>query len=353
MMKIYLILQILFMTQAIASPLKEPIIPPLSYTPNKNLNDILYPDAKIYNEGYLKVSGLHKIWYGEYGNPEGIPVIVLHGGPGAGIDSKVARFFDPNFYRVILFDQRGAGKSTPGAEMDENNTQNLITDIESLRKHLDIDKWLVFGGSWGSTLAITYGEEYPDRCIGFVLRGIFLGSREEAEQLWYGVRESYPEYWQQLLDILPENEREDLIAGYYKKIMDPDSKVHMKAAKAFITYDLKASFALQSLPDKILDNDHFNLNVTRAFTHYFMNNFFLKPNQLIDNIHKISHLPAIIVHGRQDLVCRTRRAYELFQAWPGSELIIVQDGGHAGMELPMANQLIRATDKFKNILKHK
>ena len=205
-----------------------------AYIAKYTLEDVLYPIIKPLNEGYLKVSDLHEIYFAEYGNPKGIPVVNIHGGPGAGSSANDMRFFDPKHYRIILFDQRGAKRSKPLASIKENTTADLISDLEKLRKALKIDKWLVFGGSWGSALALAYGQTHPKQCLGFVLRGIFLGNEEEYLQVWYGMQDIFPEAWEEFNNFLPANERKDLVTSYYKRITHSDAKIHMPAARAFI-----------------------------------------------------------------------------------------------------------------------
>jgi proline iminopeptidase len=314
------------------------------------LDQILFPKLEAYNEGYLRVSELHEIWYSEYGNPSGKPVVFLHGGPGGGCSPDSARFFDPEHYRIILFDQRGCGRSKPFGEVEGNTTQDLIEDIENLREHLKIDKWLIFGGSWGSALAMTYGEAYPNSCLGFILRGIFLGKESEFQQVWYGMKDIFPEVWDEFSCFLPLNERRDLIKSYYKRLMDPNAEIHMAAARAFIKYDFTASFLLPNaqIIEQILKNDILVLGCARLFAHYSMHKFFFEENQILDNLAKIKHLPAIIVHGRYDVILRVSSAYELHKNWSGSEFILVPDAGHSSVDHGIAKALVVATEKLKN-----
>lgn len=316
-----------------------------------SIENILFPEIEPVREAYLQVSDIHKLWYAEYGNMEGIPVIVLHGGPGGGCSPIDVRLFDPQNYRIILVDQRGAGRSTPTAEMNGNTLFNLIEDLEKLRNHLGIQKWLVFGGSWGSTLAIAYGEEHPDWCMGFILRGVFLARQSDRDHVWYGMRDIYPEAWQEFVEYLPAQERENLIAAYYKRVISPDPAINLPAARAFIKYDVTcATLVNQTIVDEMLKNDVPVLTVARAFAHYSMNNFFLSPNQLLDNLGKINHLPAIIIHGRYDVICRASGAFELHKNWPSSKLVLVQDAGHLIREPGIARELITASEEIKNII---
>lgn len=324
----------------------------LAYTSKQSLEEIFFPCIKPYKESYLKVSELHNIWYAEYGNPSGTPAIVVHGGPGAGAGDNDMRFFDPKIYRIILFDQRGAKRSEPFGEVLDNTTPNLISDMEKLRKHLAIEKWLVFGGSWGSALSMLYGQAHSDHCLGFVLRGIFLGTKAEYEQVWYGMKDIFPELWDELEKFLPESERSDLIKSYYTRFMSADPKIHMPAARCFVKYDLTSSFLMhnQGVLQKTLSDDRLVLGLSRLFSHYCMNEFFVTPNQIIDNIKWINHLPAIMVHGRYDVVCRASSAYRLHKVWPNSELVFVQDAGHASVEPGTAKALVEATNKMAQVV---
>jgi len=313
----------------------------------------LFTISRPYQDGYLQVSSIHKIWYAQYGNPYGVPVIILHGGPGVGCDENTVKLFDPEFWRIILLDQRAAKRSKPFAEINENTTQHLIVDIESLRKELHIDKWLVFGGSWGSALAIVYGETYPNHILGFILRGIFLGRKHEEQDLWFGMGKIFPDVWQDLNDYIPIEEQHDLINAYYRRVMSPDLDVAIPAARAFIKYDLTCSFLNLSAKKlkQSMSDDRLILGLTRIYMHYCVNHFFLKENQLIDNINRINHLPLIIVHGRYDIITLPKNAYELHQIWPESELIFVNSAGHSAKEKRVALSLANASEKMKQLLK--
>jgi proline iminopeptidase len=320
-----------------------------AYAPRYTLEDVFFPVTPAIEEGFLPVSDLHRIWYGVYGNPKGIPVVFLHGGPGGGCSPQAMRYFNPAYYRVVLFDQRGAGKSLPTAEIRENTTQDLIADIEQLRRHLQIDKWLVFGGSWGTTLSLAYGQIHPTSCLGFILRGIFLGYIAEYEQLWYGMRDTFPELWDIFVSGLPADERADLIGNYTRRILSNDADVALAASRAFVSYDVGCSFLLRN-PAEIAEdigNGEFVRCLSTLFSHYGTKQFFLKDGELVANLPRITHLPAIIIHGRYDTVCRVKSAYELYQQWPGSELVIVQDAGHAGIELGTAKALVDATERMR------
>lgn len=313
------------------------------------VENYLFPKLTPYEENYLQVSQIHRIWYAQYGNPQGEPVVLLHGGPGAGSGDNDMRFFDPKYYRIILLDQRGAKRSEPAAEMRENTTQHLIADIEALRQQLKIEKWLVFGGSWGSALSLAYGQAHPERCLGFILRGIFLGRKAEGDQLWYGMKDAFPEVWEEFVNFLPVEERDDLPGSYYKRLMHPDRNINYPAARAFIKYDFTSAF-LQAEPAAIqalMDDEKASLGMAKTFTHYYMHDFFFKPNELIDNLDKVNHLPLIIVHGRYDIICRAQVAYELHKKWPNSKLVIVEAAGHSAREPGITKALVEATESMK------
>lgn len=317
---------------------------------NKSFESLeLYPSTAAYDEGYLQVSELHSLYYAQFGNPAGLPVVVVHGGPGGGCSDGWSSFFDPAYYRVIMFDQRGAGRSMPNAEMRDNTSQRSVEDMEALREHLCIDKWLVFGGSWGSGLSILYGETHPEKCLGFILRGVFLGRQIEYEHVFYGMKGFFPEVWEEMALTIPEDERGDLITAFHKRLMDSNPQVHLPAAHALMRYD---TICATLLPDPVLVSqqaldDKSALNVARAFVHYAANQFFFSPNQLVDNISKISHLPAIIIHGRYDTICLPQNAYELHTHWTNSNLWFITDAGHSSSEPSIAKGLREALDEMK------
>lgn len=290
---------------------------------------------------FLQVSDIHQIYYEEHGNKNGIPVVVLHGGPGWGCPPEFATFFDPEVYRIIMFDQRGARRSTPFGEMRENTTQDLIEDIEKLKNHLEIDRWVVFGGSWGSMLGLLYGEAYPESLLGFVLRGIFLG---DPSQLLYGAKKFYPESWYECMQCIPEEEWDDLVSAGYTRMMDPDPKVHMPVASAFMKYDTIIATLLPNpeLVEKTLRDEKFAFSVSRAFFHYAHHNFFIKQDQILNEIHRIAHLPCIIVHGRYDAITPVEEAWKVHTAWPGSKLWVIADAGHSSSEPSIKEALKQA-----------
>ena len=311
-----------------------------------------YPSIEPYNQGTLKVSEIHTLYYEQCGNPRGKPIVFLHGGPGGGCSSFYRQYFDPKKWRVILFDQRGAGKSTPHAELRENTTWDLVGDIEKIRVHLNIENWFVFGGSWGSTLALTYSETHPERCKGLILRGIFMVRKKEINWFYQGGASNiYPDAWEEYLKPIPEAERGDLVAAYYKRLTSNDSKIRLEAAKAWSIWEGSTSKLVQDRASIAgYGNSHFAEAFARIECHYFINNcFFDEENFLLKNVDKIRHLPGVIVQGRYDIPCPVVSAWELHKAWPEAELIIVPDAGHSMSEPGIRSALIEATDKFANL----
>ena len=310
----------------------------------------LYPDVEPYDHGMLAVSDLHTLYYEQCGNPDGKPVVFLHGGPGAGCNGQSRRFFDPKHYRIVLFDQRGSGRSTPRAELTDNTTWNLVADIERIRDHLKIERWQVFGGSWGSTLALAYAQTHSDRVTELVLRGIFLSRRWENEWFYQkGCDALYPDAFEPYVAMIPENERGDMIAAYYKRLTSEDKAVQLEAAKAWAAWESATSYLLQNT-DYIAATgaNEFALAAARIETHFFVNGgFFDVDDQLLRNIDKIRRIPGVIVQGRYDVACPLRSAWDLHRAWPEAELRIVADAGHSAFETGITDELVRATDKFR------
>ncbi|MDQ1830103.1 prolyl aminopeptidase [Massilia scottii] len=305
----------------------------------------LFPPIQPTRHGMLQVDALHTIYWEEVGNPKGIPVLFLHGGPGAGLSPQHRRFFDPQQYRIILFDQRGAGKSTPLGEWRENTTQLLIGDIETLREQFGVDKWLVFGGSWGSTLALAYGEAHPERCLGFILRGIFLCTAAEVDWFLHGVRWFYPELYDEFVAPIPEAERADLLTAYTTRMLCDDPAVYWPAARAWSRFEGRRVFLLPQPEDTA--SDTLDLGVGRLESHYMANGGFLREDQLVQDVDRIAHLPCVIVQGRYDVICPPLSAYRLHQAWPGARLRMVADAGHGALEAGIAKALVGATEQFK------
>jgi len=305
----------------------------------------LFPPILPNRHGMLAVDALHTIYWEEVGNPNGIPVLFLHGGPGAGLSPQHRRFFDPSAYRVILFDQRGAGKSTPLGEWRNNTTQLLIEDIERLRVMFGIERWLVFGGSWGSTLALAYGQAHPEHCLGFVLRGIFLCTPSEIEFFLYGVQWFYPELYDEFIAPIPLEERGDLLKAYAKRLLCDDPQQYWPAARAWSRFEGRRVFLLPQEEES--SSDTLDLGVGRLESHYMANGGFLENDQLIRDIGRIAHLPALIVQGRYDVICPPLAAYRLQQAWPGSRMRMIPDAGHGALETGIARALVAATEQFK------
>ena len=313
-----------------------------------DLRSTLYPEIEPYNAGMLALDARHRMYFEESGNPQGRPVVFLHGGPGAGSAAAHRRFFDPRHYRIVIFDQRGAGRSTPLGEVIDNTTPLLIADMEKLRKHLAIERWLVFGGSWGSTLALAYAEHHPQQCMGLALRGIFLCRKSEIDWFLYGLRNLFPEAWRVFSGFIPEAERGDLLAAYHRRLIDADPAVHMPAAHTWSRYEGACSTLLPS-PETVayFGSDVVSLGLARIEAHYFMNDIFLPENSLLANADRLRKIPGVIVQGRYDAVCPIISADDLHRAWPEAEYIIVPDAGHAAWEPGICAQLVRATERFK------
>lgn len=316
------------------------------------MNYTWFPEIEPFSTGRLKVSTKHEIFYEQIGNPKGQPVLFIHGGPGGGISPDHRRYYDPEHYRVILFDQRGCGQSTPHAELEGNTTWDLVADIEKLRTHLKIDKWIVFGGSWGSTLSLLYAETHPERVQGLILRGIFLCRKKEIRWFYQdGASHVFPEAWDKYLAAIPENEHDDLVSAYYRRLTSPDKATRLKAAKAWSVWEGSTSCLYQE-PQFIDDfgDDEFAEAFARIECHYFINGIWMRnDNQILEDIHKIRHIPCEIVHGRYDMVCPVENAYDLKKAWPEANLHITPDAGHAAREPGNLAGLIAATEKFKTI----
>ncbi len=310
----------------------------------------LYPEIEPFHVGRLRVSELHELYYEQSGNPNGKPVLFVHGGPGGGTDPKMRRFFDPSAYRIVLFDQRGCGKSTPHAELRENSTWDLVADMERLREALGLERWMVFGGSWGSTLALAYAQKHPARVTELVLRGIFLLRKQEIDWFYQrGASALFADAWEGYLAPIPEAERSDLLHAYYRRLTGDDPAARQQAARAWSTWEGKTSMLL---PDAgyiaKTGGDEFSLAFARIECHYFVHKgFFDRDAQLLEDVHRIRHIPAAIVQGRYDVVCPMESAWALHRAWPEAELTIVGDAGHSAMEPGITSELVKATDKFR------
>ena len=315
-------------------------------------DDFLYPPLAPRRTGRLALDPLHVMYWEECGNPRGVPLVFLHGGPGGGSSPDHRRYYDPKFYRIIVYDQRGAGQSTPLGSLADNTTRHLIEDLEHLRVHLEVERWLLFGGSWGSTLALAYAQAHPDRVLGLVLRGIFLCRPLEIRWFLHEMRTFHPEAWASFAGFLPEAERDDLLGGYYRRLTDPEPSVHMPAAHAWSRYESSCSTLL---PDPELvahfDEAPVALAIARIEAHYFMHRMFLPDDALLGSIATVRHLPCTIVQGRYDVVCPIRSADDLRRAWPEAEYVVVPDAGHSAREPGIARELVAATDRFRRLLR--
>ncbi|OAK57356.1 prolyl aminopeptidase [Rhodococcoides kyotonense] len=316
----------------------------------------LYPPIEPYDAGHLDVGDNQRIYWETSGNPSGAPVVFVHGGPGGGTGPAQRRYFDPAVYRIVLFDQRGCGQSTPhiadGADLSVNTTDRLIADIETLRTHLGVERWLVFGGSWGSTLSLAYAQSHRDRVVGLILRGIFLLRRSEID--WYyngGAGHLFPEQWERFLAPVPEAERTgDLVEVYHRLLTSDDRDVATAAAVAWSSWEAATSYLLPR-PEQIAENEdpRFASAFAGIENHYFVNGGFLRENQLLDDAHLLDGIPGVIVQGRYDVVCPATSAYALHKAWPGAELIVVDDAGHSASEPGIVHHLVQATDRFASL----
>ncbi|MCH9687706.1 MAG: prolyl aminopeptidase [Deltaproteobacteria bacterium] len=308
-----------------------------------------YPDIEPFDTGTLAVSDLHTIYYEQSGNPNGKPVVFVHGGPGGGTDAKQRRFFNPAKYRIILFDQRGCGRSTPHAELRDNTTWHLIADMEAIRETLGIDKWQVFGGSWGSTLSLAYAQKHPERVTELVLRGIFMLRRKELKWFYQeGASAIFPDTWEGYLAAIPTEEHGDLMAAYYKRLTSDDPKARLAAAQAWSVWEASTSFLMQSTDYmNHAGEDEFALAFARIECHYFVNGgFFEQEDQLLRDVGLIRHIPTVIVQGRYDVVCPMMSAWDLHRAWPEAELKVIPNAGHSAYEPGIVDGLIEATDQF-------
>jgi proline iminopeptidase len=308
-----------------------------------------YPAIAPYNQGFLQVSTLHRIYYEECGNAQGQPVVFLHGGPGGGLVPLYRQMFDPQRYRIVLFDQRGCGQSTPHAELQENTTWDLVSDIETIRQHLGIDRWVVFGGSWGSTLALAYAQTHPDRCKGLILRGIFLLRQQEIDWFYQsGASNIFPDAWEGYLAPIPVAERGDLVRAYYQRLTSDDGTVRATAAKAWSVWEGSTSKLLVD-PDiqSRFSADAFADAFARIECHYFTNGgFFEHDDQLLRHCDRIQSIPTVIVQGRYDVVCPMRSAWDLHKALPQAELMVIPDAGHSMTEAGIMTALLDASDRF-------
>jgi proline iminopeptidase len=309
-----------------------------------------FPPIEPNRSGRLKVDSIHDLYWEECGNPNGHPIVFLHGGPGAGSSPAHRRFYDPQRYRIVVFDQRGAGRSTPLGETTRNTTELLVEDIEKLRMHLAIDRWFVFGGSWGSTLALAYAKTHPDKVRGLVLRGIFLMQPSEIDWFLYGMRNAFPEAWERFANVVPPEERGNLLEAYSRRLNDPDPVVRVSAARSWSVYEGSCSTLLPN-PEVLSTSgeERHAVGLARIEAHYFTNNLFRPEDALLRDIDTIRHIPAVIVHGRYDLVCPIITADALHKVWPEAEYVIVPDAGHSALEPGIRSALIEATNRFADL----
>lgn len=315
----------------------------------------LFPVCEPYLTGMLRVSPIHELYYEESGNPQGQPVLFIHGGPGSGTEPNQRRFFDAKHYRIVLFDQRGAGRSRPHASVEENTTWDLVDDIEKLRKHLHIDRWLVFGGSWGSTLALAYAEKHPEHVTGLIVRGIYLLTHSEID--WFfrrGANVIFPDAWESFRDFIPKDEQGDLLAAYHRRLHGPDPKLQQLAAVAFARWEACCSRLIldQAVVARFAEG-RFAYALSRIETHYCVHRgFFSHDGQLITDAHRLQDVPTVIIQGRYDLICPIESAWALHRALPQAAFHIVEDAGHSATELGITHRLIEATERLKLPKKH-
>ncbi len=305
----------------------------------------LFPPIEPYISGYLDTGDGHEVYWEACGNPDAPAVIFLHGGPGAGCATAHRRMFDPSHWQIVLFDQRGCGKSKPRASVTANTTDHLIADIEAIRTQLDIDQWLVFGGSWGSTLGLAYGIAHPDRCSGFILRGIFLGTRAEVDWFMHDMGRFFPEAYRRFIEYLPEGERTDPLTAYHARLISDDSTVHQPAATVWGGYE---GACARLIPVSNGEGGG-TLPLARLEAHYFVNDMFMDDGFILANLGRIAHLPAVIVQGRYDVICPPMTAHKLAAGWPGADLQIIDNAGHSAFEAPILAALVDAAQKFARV----
>ncbi|MEM7563199.1 MAG: prolyl aminopeptidase [Pseudomonadota bacterium] len=313
---------------------------------------MLFPAIQPLQTWSIPVSDLHTLYVEESGSPDGIPVVFLHGGPGGSCEPGHRRFFNPEAYRIILLDQRGCGKSRPHASLEENTTWDLIADLEKIREFLSIDRWVVFGGSWGSTLSLAYAQTHPECVLGLILRGIFLARDEDVNWFFNGpAGRIFPDAWEHFIDPIPQDERDDMVAAYYQRLTSENEIVRMGAAKAWSIWE---GSSVTLLPDKnVVDyfsDPHIALSIARIECHYFNHQSYFRPNQLLQDMDRISHLPGIIVHGRYDMVCPIDQAYQLKSRWPDAKLRVIDDAGHAVTEPGISEALVQSCNEMLELL---
>ena len=312
----------------------------------------LYPEISPLSTSTIAVDDVHDVYYEESGNINGIPVIFLHGGPGSGCNENHRRYFNPELYRIVIFDQRGCNRSTPGGEVRNNTTADLLSDIESIRRTLGIDKWMVFGGSWGATLGLLYAQQYPERVLAMVLRGCFLARKRDLD--WFihgGVSRIFPDAWADFIEVIPDQERDDPVAACYRRMLGADETEKTRFARAWSLWAGKiVTYLFTDLGDTGNENPEKMINEVCIETHYASHGYFIEENQIINNLNKLPDVPVRIIHGRRDLTCLLESSWELHQHIKNSELVIVREGGHLASESVMTDALIQATDHMAEIL---
>lgn len=313
----------------------------------RSIRSDLFPEIEPYESGMLALDGLHRMYWEQSGNPDGVPIVFLHGGPGAGASAAHRRFFDPRFYRIAIFDQRGCGRSKPFADIRDNTTEHLVADMERLRQHLAIRRWVLFGGSWGSTLALAYGLRYPERCAGFILRGIFLGTRSEIDWFLNGMGTFFPEAQRAFRMFLPGGERDDPLKAYYRRLTHRDPRIHRPAAAAWSRYESACSNLIPKPEDPASAVDSGALALARIESHYFVHDVFIEDGALLGGVRRLRDTPAVIVQGRYDMVCPIVTADALAREWMEAEYVVVPDAGHSALEPGIRAALLRATETMK------
>ncbi len=322
---------------------------PMPMTRRKPLLD-LFPSITPYSSGFLSVDDTHNLYWEQSGNPDGVPVVLLHGGPGAGATPIHRRFFDPDFYRIIIFDQRGAGRSHPIGCLDNNTTEHLIADIETLRKHLKVNKWHIFGGSWGSTLALSYAAKHTKHCYSLILRGIFLCEQEEIDWFLYGMQTIFPEAWEQFSSYIPEEEQNDLLSAYYTRLTSNDEDTRIQAAVRWSLYEGACSSLMPNYETITTDEQKQHaLALARIEAHFFKNEVFSKEKSLLKQIEHLRSVPTTIIQGRYDVICPIKTANMLHQLWPEADYVVVPDAGHSALDAPLRSRLIEAMEAAKTI----
>lgn len=321
-------------------------------TPRKELLLDLFPSITPYSSGYLAVDEPHEIYWEQSGNPDGVPIVFFHGGPGAGCAPIHRQFFDPNHYRIILFDQRGAGRSSPHACLIDNTTEALIRDAEQLREHLSIDKWHIFGGSWGSTLALTYAAEHSEKCLSLILRGIFLMEQDGIDWLLYHNKNVFPEAWEQFSSIIPKDEQSDLLTAYHKRLNSDDKAIQLEAAMSWSLYESACASLIPNYEIITTDEQKAQaIAISVIECHYFYNQLINPEESILHKIDKFRHIPATIIQGRYDMICPIASAHRLHNAWPEADYIVVPNGGHSALDPAIRSRLIKATENIKTLIK--